>query len=984
MSIARRPDRLVAILLSLALFVALPLTTASAQSAGDTADSNTYYLHSSSGDNTLDQAGGGATYDKTFPTSGTDEWATARDNPALQNTPTNESVDPTWRGSIDQAATSLSVNFWGRQTPDQDLFGTANYVVRVRPAGATTYYELLPRITDRPAPNGVVNIHQTFTTMKAATPATSPEVPLNLPAGALTFTIRGTFLDSDAYTEIRFDSTNYPSSFTVNGVGPTPTPDPTPTPADPNAFYLHSGTRVGQADRADGSSTFDGFEPTDTEPARFIDLPQVRNGAGEAIWDPYWTGSVETRFSSITLTFWQQQVDSLAGGNVSYRPAIFIGSRAYQLEAFTAQPSSDGSITHTFTHYVDANGAPLGPLTDLDPRGKAMTLTLPGSSTPGDAGATIIYDSVSTPSGFVIEPFEGPAPPAEPTECDGTVTQNKQAGEAGTYTRDPNDACFAKQWGMVKVQAPLAWEQPNATGHGITIAVIDSGLDLDHPDFDCPDKIDRTLAAAVIRGEVIRGDRAGDIDGHGTHVAGIVGACTNNGTGVVGVAPDATIVPYRVFTTAAEGTAPVEDIAVAIEAATNDGAHVINMSLGIGIGAVPLVGGVVGYLPGLVPEIDAAIEYAQSQGVVVVIAAGNSGVLPLCEYPAIAEDAICVGATDSRDLKAWYGTFPNKPDNEDPYGPSISAPGGIGDPGAVVGNPIVCEESIFSTFLRSAGSDCSDPGYEAIDGTSMASPHVAGAAALLYDRLAGDRSAANRELITEKLLSTAVDLGPLGYDPVFGEGRLDVLAAVNAVPTVVEPVEQPTTVTFTDTSADAAYFSDTATIAASLVDDENAPISGATLDFKLSGGTAENPYLEEWSVPTDSEGIASETRTLIASPGIYNLTVSYGGQTDVYKSDSDQQFFEVYKEVTVTTLNVESKGKSRMLIATLAEDDGPAVVNQEIVYFADGTEIGRATTNDKGIATLPAPKAYRSGSFTFRADFAGNDHYDGSSGSYQT
>ncbi|MDQ3963919.1 MAG: Ig-like domain-containing protein [Actinomycetota bacterium] len=73
-----------------------------------------------------------------------------------------------------------------------------------------------------------------------------------------------------------------------------------------------------------------------------------------------------------------------------------------------------------------------------------------------------------------------------------------------------------------------------------------------------------------------------------------------------------------------------------------------------------------------------------------------------------------------------------------------------------------------------------------------------------------------------------------------------------------------------------------------------------------------------------------------------------------------------------------------MLTATLAEGDGPVIANQEIVFFANGTEIGRATTNDKGIATLPAPKAYRSGSFTFTAEFAGNDQYDGSSGSYQT
>ncbi|HEV3473644.1 MAG TPA: hypothetical protein VG408_10685, partial [Actinomycetota bacterium] len=278
MSIARRPDRLIAILLSLALFVALPLTAASAQTSGDPGFPGTYYFHSVTGDNTRDQAQGGATFNPFFPTRGSGQWATARDLPGLQNTSTSEVVDPTWRGSIDERATSLSVNFWALTRPDQDLFGTANYTVRVRPAGGTVYYELLPAIADRAVGGGVANIHQTFTKMR--TSSTASEVPLDLPAGPLTFTIRGTFFDSNASTELRFDSIEYPSSFTVNGVGPTPTPSPTPTPADPNAFYLHSGTRVGQADRADGSSTFDGFEPTDTEPARFVDLPHVRNGSG--------------------------------------------------------------------------------------------------------------------------------------------------------------------------------------------------------------------------------------------------------------------------------------------------------------------------------------------------------------------------------------------------------------------------------------------------------------------------------------------------------------------------------------------------------------------------------------------------------------------------------------------------------------------------------------------------------------------------------
>lgn len=379
-------------------------------------------------------------------------------------------------------------------------------------------------------------------------------------------------------------------------------------------------------------------------------------------------------------------------------------------------------------------------------------------------------------------PTTSPTTTASPTVS--PTTPPSPGGERRAYPTSPDDTYFGQQWGPAKINAPEAWQEDQATGHGVNVAVIDSGLDLTHPDFACTGKVGR--GAAVIGGEVLYGEPAQDIDGHGTHVAGIVGACTDNGIGTVGVAPDSSIRAYRVFTTEDEEDGELNDIAVAIKQAADDGAHVINMSLGIGIGAAPFVGGAIGYLEGLFPKIDDAIEYAQAQGVVVVIAAGNSGVLPLCEYPAIAEDAICVGATDRNDFKAWYGTFPNKADDDDIIGPSLSAPGGQGT---------FCEQAILSTYLRnpSGRQFCSpEDGYDAIDGTSMAAPHVAGVAALLYDRLGASRSAANRAAITDALLESSVDLGTPGYDPVFGYGRVDALAAVKAVAPVAHPTDEPT------------------------------------------------------------------------------------------------------------------------------------------------------------------------------------------------
>lgn len=951
--------------------------------------SSTYYLHSLTGDNTLDQAVDGASFDAVASEFGPGEHSLARDLPGFQNTGLIEVVDPTWRGTLDVPATSLSVDFWGEQIPDQDL-GSVNYLVRVLPEGATSYYELLPAISRPEAEIGFVNIKHTFTSMRIGT---GVEQPLQLPAGPLTFTIRGTYAVDDASTTLAFDSTEYHSSFTINPGGSDPDPDPTVTPTaspspDPTpvptatAFYLHSGSGVGQADRADGSSTFNAVEPTATDASMFVDVPQLSNGAPQAIYDPYWTGRVATRFSSVTLNFWQEQ--PLSEGSVRYSPSIWVGSTQYTLGAFTGTPDADGLVSQTFTQYVKADGTKAD-LSAIDPRGSDVTLTLPAASPSTNGGTTaassIVYDSVDRPSGFTIEPYDGPELPPAGGECDGTPTQAKSAGQRGTYLA-PNDPCLGKQWGMGIIGAPDAWAH-GATGHQVRVAVIDSGLDLGHPDFDCPDKIDRDKAAAVIDGKVIRGTKAQDIDGHGTHVAGIVGACTNNGTGVVGVAPDATLIPYRVFTTADEGAGDLNDIAVAIEQATDDGAHVINMSLGIGIGALPIVGGFIGYTPDLFPEIDQAIEYAQSKGVVVVIAAGNSFVLPLCEYPAIAEDALCVGSTDRNDLKSSFGTFPNKPPSgspsaDRPMGPSISAPGGIGN---VVGLPQLCPESVFSTYMRSAESGCSTSGYDAIDGTSMASPHVAGAAALLYDRLDGARSPENRQLIVDRLLDTSKDLGTPGYDPLYGYGRLDASAAVDGFGST-GPATIPTSLTFIDPPTD-GQFSDEVSVSARLADVETErPIGDQDVTFQLVGDTE----TVTWTARTGADGVATASHTLSSQPGRYQLLASFTpGQDSAYEASTDVEDFTIEREDSTTTLVVgeatgNGKEKARALTATVADQDSAAgIAGIAVSFFCDGSLVATVQADADGTARFDAPKNCANGSHEYRAVFEGDDRFIGSS-----
>ena len=325
-------------------------------------------------------------------------------------------------------------------------------------------------------------------------------------------------------------------------------------------------------------------------------------------------------------------------------------------------------------------------------------------------------------------------------------------------TTAPNDPLFADQWGLAKIQAPEAWAL--ADGGGITIAIVDSGVDLGHEDFACG-------KLAVHPGSNIGSRKAPntpqDKEGHGTHVAGIAGACTNNGVGVAGVAPGSTIMPVAVF----EQSNLDKAMADGIRFATDKGAHVVNLSIG---DIPPFSHGAAA----LFPLTEQAMAYARNAGVVIAAAAGNFD-QPTCEYPSFSRNVICVVATDRNDMRTYYTDFPVNADRQTlpKMEPVVAAPGGQGT---------FCEEGIVSTYLRSLESICYSTGYETLDGTSMASPHVAGVAALVYDRLGGARSKANADLVVQTILSSADDLYSPGWDPIVGHGRLNALRAVQAIP----------------------------------------------------------------------------------------------------------------------------------------------------------------------------------------------------------
>lgn len=310
-------------------------------------------------------------------------------------------------------------------------------------------------------------------------------------------------------------------------------------------------------------------------------------------------------------------------------------------------------------------------------------------------------------------------------------------GLAGVAVAAPagasNDPRFNEQWGLSLIGAPAAWEV--GTGAGITIAVVDTGVDFGHPDLQ--------------EGKVLTGRNfvdptksAQDDNGHGTHVAGIAAAATHNEVGVAGTAPGARILPVKVLDGRGSGT--TANVAAGIRWAADQGAQVINLSLEPSFGILSgLLGG------GSSPEIEDAVNDAwERRRAVVVLAAGNTDLFS--SEPAYANlNALVVTGTTRQDQKGGYA----EPVGSAKWG--IAAPGGAGGSNAA--------DDILSTFSSNS--------YKHLYGTSMATPHVAGAAAVLRGQGLSPQETVDR------LLGTAKDLGAAGRDSTYGAGRLDLACA---------------------------------------------------------------------------------------------------------------------------------------------------------------------------------------------------------------
>lgn len=325
--------------------------------------------------------------------------------------------------------------------------------------------------------------------------------------------------------------------------------------------------------------------------------------------------------------------------------------------------------------------------------------------------------------------------------------------------RPPDDRFYDKQWALEKISASCGWQVTTGTSE-VTVAVLDTGVDLHHPDLVSQVRDDGY--------DFVEDDAdPGDKNGHGTHVAGIIAAAMNNAEGIVGLAPDVRILPVRVMS--AEGSGKDAWIAQGIRFAVQRGAKVINLSLGATLFLAT---------PGTAPIIAKAIREAQAAGALVVLAAGNDFV-PLPNALLVeAGDVLVVAASTPDDRKARFS-------NSGPW-VDVAAPG----------EDILSTMPTYEVYLTSQALPVNErfkQDYDYMSGTSMAAPYVSALAALLFaahpDWTATQVQQHIKETADERIYDNSPRLRRLR---LVGAGRIDACRALSEpIAGVVSPTAPP-------------------------------------------------------------------------------------------------------------------------------------------------------------------------------------------------
>jgi len=374
-------------------------------------------------------------------------------------------------------------------------------------------------------------------------------------------------------------------------------------------------------------------------------------------------------------------------------------------------------------------------------------------------------------------------------------------------------------WGVDRIDAEVVHKAGNK-GAGVKIAIVDTGIG-PHPD----------LSVQGGYNAITENSNYADDNGHGTHCAGIA-AALDNGSGVIGVAPAASLYAVKVLDSSGSGW--YSDIAAGIDWCIDNEIQVISMSLGGSTYSEAL---------------EDMCNTAYSNGIILVAAAGNSGNPPArgdtIEYPARYASVIAVAATDQNDSRAkWSSTG---------AAAELSAPG----------------VSIYSTYVYNGVAT-----YATASGTSMACPHVSGVAALVKF---SDNSLTNVD-VRERLKITADDLGATGWDSQYGYGLVDAdeAAGVSAPPPPPPPPPSGEATAYLSIDVEPAYRTagpnvfTYAVASITVLDDGDKPIAGATVSGQWSKLTSDSD-----SALTDAKGVAVIQSDAVknVSSGIFTFSV---------------------------------------------------------------------------------------------------------------
>lgn len=478
-------------------------------------------------------------------------------------------------------------------------------------------------------------------------------------------------------------------------------------------------------------------------------------------------------------------------------------------------------------------------------------------------------------------------------------------------TMNPNDPYFSYQWHMTRIGMINAWDE--STGAGAVVSIVDTGV---------KQSLEDLASTNFVAGyDFVNSDAdPTDDNGHGSHVCGTIAQSTNNSIGVTGIAYNCSIMPVKVLNASGSGT--YTQIVDGIYWATDHGADIINMSLGGSSGSTAL---------------QDAVNYAWNNGVLVVCAAGNSNSSSPF-YPAAYTVCMSVSATNSADGKADYSNYGSTID--------ICAPGGD----SVDRNGDGYMDGVLQNTFDSSGD-----GYFFYTGTSMASPHVAGTAALVK----AINPALTNAQIRSILETTAEDLGTAGWDQYFGYGLVDAYAACleaggepDTTPPVISNVQA---VDVTHNSARITWTTDEA--ATSVV------YYGLTTGYGSTASTA--GYTTSHSV--NLSGLSPET--------LYHYKVESADSSGNTSQSGDYTFTTLTAPVNpqIYVFNIAMTKQSLFSIfyraratITIKDTNGNVVPNATVYTSWSGKWVGTrsGTTNTSGQVTLTTSYVFGNGTFT--------------------